>query len=789
MSMPSIRFTFDPGSDFQDLAAGETRQVSFTYEVTDSQGATDTATATITVTGTNDGPVASDVAYGGVSEDGASASFAYSAADADTSDTLSYAVLTQPSEGSAADNGDGTFTFDPGSDFQDLAAGETRQVSFTYEVTDSQGATDTATATITVTGTNDGPVASDVAYGGISEDGAAQSFAYSATDADTSDTLSYAVLTQPSEGSAADNGDGTFTFDPGADFQDLAAGETRQVSFTYEVTDSQGATDTATATITVTGTNDGPVASDVAYGGVSEDGASASFAYSATDADTSDTLSYAVLTQPSEGSAADNGDGTFTFDPGSDFQDLAAGETRQVSFTYEVTDSQGATDTATATITVTGTNDGPVAQADSFSGLQDQQVTGNVLADNGSGADSDIDGDALSVTTIGAIATAEGGTVVMGADGSFTYTPASGFSGSDSFSYTISDGNGGTDTATATIAVDPNSAPTDLTLSSDTVGEMSPAGIVVGTLSATDVDPGETFTYSLIGGATDKFELDGDRVIVKDGANLDYETAASHQIQVEVTDSVGNTYSETLTVNVGDLTEILGGNQDQTLTGGSGDDYLWGGNGKDVLSGAGGNDILDGGTSADTLNGDAGDDILLGGGGKDTLDGGADDDILEGGAGADVLTGGTGTDTASYAGSGQGVTVDLAAGTASGGDAQGDTFSSIENLRGSAFGDTLSGDSGDNVLEGGAGSDLFIFTEGGGSDTVFGGTGAGWTDTLELQDGSGGTPAGGWTYTITQGSVTEAGADYLVLSDDAAGTITLTDGSEVAFEGIERVEW
>ncbi|HEX9770782.1 MAG TPA: Ig-like domain-containing protein, partial [Kiloniellales bacterium] len=486
----------------------------------------------------NAAPVASDVSYSGPAEDGSVQTFAYAATDADTSDTLTYSIVTQPSEGAVADNGDGTFGFDPGADFQDLGQGETRQVSFTYRVDDGNGGTDTAIATLTVAGTNDAPVASDVSYSGPAEDGAVQSFAYAATDADASDTLTYSIVTQPAEGAVADNGDGTFGFDPGADFQDLGVGETRQVSFTYRVDDGNGGTDTATATITVAGTNDAPVAADVSYAGPAEDGAVQSFAYAATDADTSDTLTYSILTQPSEGSVADNGDGTFGFDPGADFQDLSQGETRQVSFTYRVDDGQGGTDTAIATITVAGTNDAPVAQDDSFSGAEDTPLVGNVLADNGNGADSDIDGDSLTVTTTGSIATAAGGTVTMNADGSFTYTPASGFAGTDSFAYTISDGNGGTAGAIATIQVAAaNSAPTDITLSDSTVAEYSPAGVVVGTLSASDPDAGDTFTYAVTGGASDKFEIDGNRILVKDGANLDFETAASHQIDVEVTDS------------------------------------------------------------------------------------------------------------------------------------------------------------------------------------------------------------------------------------------------------------
>ena len=61
---------------------------------------------------------------------------------------------------------------------------ETRDVTFTYSVDDGNGGTDTATVTVTVSGTNDAPVATDSSVSGVAEDGAAQNFAYSATDVD-----------------------------------------------------------------------------------------------------------------------------------------------------------------------------------------------------------------------------------------------------------------------------------------------------------------------------------------------------------------------------------------------------------------------------------------------------------------------------------------------------------------------------------------------------------------------------------------------------------------------------
>ncbi|MEI7445692.1 MAG: calcium-binding protein, partial [Burkholderiales bacterium] len=105
--------------------------------------------------------------------------------------------------------------------------------------------------------------------------------------------------------------------------------------------------------------------------------------------------------------------------------------------------------------------------------------------------------------------------------------------------------------------------------------------------------------------------------------------------------------------------------------------------------------------------------------------GGNGDDTLEGGAGADTLVGGSGTDTVSYSGAALGITASLADATANLGEAAGDTFDGIENLRGSSWDDVLAGDANANLLEGSSGSDAL--DGGAGNDTLTGGTGG---DTL-----------------------------------------------------------
>ncbi|HEY9347749.1 MAG TPA: calcium-binding protein, partial [Inquilinus sp.] len=130
----------------------------------------------------------------------------------------------------------------------------------------------------------------------------------------------------------------------------------------------------------------------------------------------------------------------------------------------------------------------------------------------------------------------------------------------------------------------------------------------------------------------------------------------------------------------------------------------------DEINGFGGDDVLDGGDSGDdVLNGGDGNDVLHG---DDSSWGSQGNDLLHGGAGADSLYGNGslyheyGKDTATYYDSASAVTVNLLAGTGAGGDAEGDTLHGVGNVTGSDFGDTLIGDSGNNILRGGGGDDV-----------------------------------------------------------------------------------
>lgn len=160
-----------------------------------------------------------------------------------------------------------------------------------------------------------------------------------------------------------------------------------------------------------------------------------------------------------------------------------------------------------------------------------------------------------------------------------------------------------------------------------------------------------------------------------------------------------------------------------------------------------GNDTINGTPENDVIDGLAGDDRLYGREGNDSISGDAGDDQLDGGPGNDTLDGGDGSDWVYYLEASGAVTVNLALGTASGADAGSDTLISVENVSGSAYGDTLIGSAASDNLYGEAGNDSL--DGGAGDDNLYGGND---NDTL-----SGG-----------------AGSDYFQFRSTAADTSTDT---------------
>ncbi len=577
-------------------------------------------------------------------------------------------------------------------------------------------------------------------------------------------------------------------------------------------------------TITIHGLNDAPVAGDVDLGSTAEDTpliiTEAQLLAASSDVD-GDSLSITNVTVPVlQGSIVDNGDSTWTYTPREDYW--------VNGFGMQFTVSDGSlSDTAQAILEVTPVNDAPVVgDVDLGSTAEDTPLIiteAQLLA-----ASSDVDGDSLSITNV--TVPVLQGNITDNGDSTWTYTPTANFWSDDfALSFTVSDGSL-SDTALAILDVTPvNDA---AVIGGDVVDavteDVDPDADgnleVSGALTISDIDSGaeQNFVASTQVGLYGTLTIDA-------GGSWDYVADNMHPaIQalalgesltdtMTVTSVDGTIQDITITINGAGSSEIygtegpdslvgtfdaeiitgLGGND--SLVGGDGEDALYGNAGSDIISGGEGNDYIEGGTGADQLLGEGGDDKLIAGGdadtlaggeGKDTLYGGGDADSLSGGSGNDVLFGGDGADTLNggdasdyvrYQGSASGVSVNLDTGAASGGDAQGDVFISIENLYGSEHNDSLTGDNSHNALYGDSGNDLLQGLNGedyiagqNGNDTLLGGDGA---DLLEGGSGIDSLDGGTGNDTLSGGSGSDAfvfdvGWDDDVVTDfDAAGEV------------------
>jgi VCBS repeat-containing protein len=401
---------------------------SFTVTVTDDLGGTLAQIVNITLASINDAPVATDDAVGTTENEILNSSVPV-ATDVDgTVDPNGYLLGgTNVAEGSLVFNADGSYSFDPGTDFDDLAVTATRNVTFTYTATDNDGALSAEQIiTIVVTGTNDAPVITDgpdivgldETNAGLSANGDLSIGDVDVRDVVTASVDSLVISGTSNRSDAAAPSDAAllamFSINPTAildstenidtlawDFNSaaeafdyLATGETLILQYTVRATDDDGTplSDTETVTITITGSNDAPVAVEAGVG-TTENTVLNSNVPAASDVD--GTIANYTLggTNVAEGALLFNADGSYSFDPGPDFDDLAPGVTRDVTFTYTAIDNNGATSgEQTVVITVTGTNDLPViGGVTTGTAFEDVDVVNGMIRASGTLTISDAD--------------------------------------------------------------------------------------------------------------------------------------------------------------------------------------------------------------------------------------------------------------------------------------------------------------------------------------------------------------------------------------------------------------
>ncbi|TVX93463.1 Ig-like domain-containing protein [Paenibacillus agilis] len=200
---------------------------------------------------------------------------------------------------------------------------------------------------------------------------------------------------------------------------------------------------------------------------------------SATDPD-GDPLTYSVITQPSQGAVtiSNASTGQFIYTP---YANVSGSD----SFTFKVNDGSLDSAPATVNITINPVNDAPVAINGTLSAISGSPVNGTVTG-------SDVEGDSLRFILITG---ASKGTIVLNAQGTFTYTPNSNATGTDSFTFRANDGMLNSAIGTVMITLNPpaNTIPVAVASTISTTKNTA----VTGTLLGTDAD-GDNLTYSIV---------------------------------------------------------------------------------------------------------------------------------------------------------------------------------------------------------------------------------------------------------------------------------------------------
>ena len=438
-------FTYTPTSGYHGAD-------SFTYKANDGAADSNVATVSLTINAVNHPPVAVNDSYS-TNEDTTLSVTAPGVLANDTDvdgNPLTAVLVATASHGTLTLNANGSFTYLP-------AANYNGPDSFTYRANDGTANSNTATVSITVNPVNDPPVAVNDSYS-TNEDTTLSVTAPGVLANDTDvdgNPLTAVLVATASHGTLTLNANGSFTYLPAANYNGPD-------SFTYRANDGTANSNTATVSITVNPVNDPPVAVNDSYS-LNQDTVltvpAAGVLVNDTDAD-GDLLTAVQVSGPSHGTLTLNANGSFTYTPTSGYHGAD-------SFTYKANDGTADSNVATVSLTINGSiaaSHPPVAVNDSYSFTQ-----GTVLSVPASGVlANDTDADGYPLTAI-QVSGPSHGTLTLNANGSFTYTPASGYQGTDSFTYKANDG-----------AADSNIATVGLTCASYAVGP-DPGWLAIGT--------------------------------------------------------------------------------------------------------------------------------------------------------------------------------------------------------------------------------------------------------------------------------------------------------------------
>ncbi len=408
-------YTYTPNPNFNGAD-------SFKYEICDdgSPALCNSATVIIDVTPVNDTPVALDDNAITQEDNPVGGDLSLNDSDLDGDNLIASGTLVSPpANGTAIIQPDGMWLYTPDPNFNG-------NDSFVYEICDDNPIPICVTATVFVIidSVNDAPVAMDDSENLLEDTSFNGSLVLNDNDVDGTFTINTTPLIPPSSGILVINNDGTYSYtpDPNSNGND---------SFVYEICDDGNPSlcSSAIATMSVIAVNDAPIANDDNVTTQEDIAISQNLANNDIELDGENLeANTTLITAPSNGSAFVLESGLWAYTPNPNFNGMD-------SFEYEICDDspQVLCDIATIYITVEAVNDAPVATNDNVFSLEDLPLNGDVLPN-----DTDVEGGVLTVTTT-PVTPPQNGTLVLNADGSYTYTPNTDYNGADSFTYEVCD--------------------------------------------------------------------------------------------------------------------------------------------------------------------------------------------------------------------------------------------------------------------------------------------------------------------------------------------------------------
>ena len=465
----SASVSYTPNADFNGAD-------SFTFTTNDDTVDSDPATISLTVNPINDPPTADPGAA--TTDEDAPVTITLSGGDVDA-DPLTFAITSGPANGSLSaitpiSDTTAEVTYTPAADFNG-------NDSFSFTSNDGTVASAPATIALTVNPVNDPPEA-DADTASTDED-TAVTITLTGSDIE-GDALTFAVAIAPGNGSLdtitqLTPTSASVSYTPNADFNGAD-------SFTFTTNDDTVDSDPATISLTVNPINDPPTADPGAA--TTDEDAPVTITLSGGDVD-ADPLTFAIASGPANGSLSaitpiSDTTAEVTYTPAADFNG-------NDSFSFTSNDGTVASAPATIALMVNPVNDPPAANDGSTTTEEDIAVTITLTG-------SDIDGDPLNFAIAGGPTSGALGVItpLTPTTAEVTYTPTTGFSGSDSFSYTANDGTVTSASATISITVTPGNAPPVANTAASSTDEDAP---VVITLTGSDAD-GDPLTFAIATG-------------------------------------------------------------------------------------------------------------------------------------------------------------------------------------------------------------------------------------------------------------------------------------------------